>query len=131
MILINKSDSLGALASGLCLVHCVATPFLFVLQPLTVSEGAAPFWWQSLDFIFLAVSFVAVYRSAINTSKRWMRYALWISFIALTLAIVNEKFELLHIGEFMTYFPAASLIGLHLYNQKYCQCANTTCCATH
>ena len=130
MILINKSDSLGALASSLCLLHCVATPFLFVLQPLAVSEEAAPFWWQSLDFVFLVISFLAVYWSAINTSKKWMRNALWTSFIVLALAILNEKFELLHLGEFLTYIPAASLIGLHLYNKKYCQCDDDTCCAT-
>ncbi len=130
MILVNKSDSVGALASGLCLIHCVATPFLFVLQPLSVSEEAAPLWWQSLDYIFLVVSFFAVYWSAVNTSKRWMRYALWISYVVLALAILNEKFEVLHLGEFLTYIPATSLIGLHLYNQKYCQCADETCCAT-
>lgn len=130
MVLSNRSDSLGAFASGLCLIHCVATPFLFVLQPLAVSEEAAPLWWQSLDYVFLIVSFFAVYWSAINTSKSWMRSALWISFSVLTMAILNEKFELLYLGEFLTYIAAASLIGLHLYNQKYCQCADEKCCAT-
>lgn len=130
MILSKRSDSVGAFASGLCLAHCIATPFLFALQPLAVSEEAAPLWWKSLDYIFLAVSFLAVYWSAIKTSKNWMKYALWISYGALAFAILNEKFELLHLGELSVYIPAASLIVLHLYNKTYCQCVDDTYCAT-
>jgi len=130
MIVEQKSDSIGALASGLCLVHCVATPFIFVLQPLTASEEVTPLWWESLDYIFLAISFLAVYWSAINTSKKWMKYALWISFSLLSFAILNEKFGFVDLGNFIAYIPAASLVFLHVYNKKYCQCANETCCAT-
>ena len=130
MTFTDKSDSIGALASGLCLIHCIATPLIFVVQPLTVSDQAAPFWWQSLDYIFLLISFFAVFWTVRNTSKTWIKYALWVSYVLLVFAIMNEKFELFHLGELVEYLPAASLIGLHLYNRKYCQCApNDSCCA--
>ena len=51
---INNSDSIGALASSLCLVHCVATPFIFVVQSCAASCCAsAPAWW-SLESVWLA-----------------------------------------------------------------------------
>ncbi len=122
-----NSDFLGTIASSLCLLHCIATPLLFVIQPISVQTEAAPFWWKSLDYLFLLISFFAVYQSAKKSSKVWMKYALWISWIVLTLAIFNEKIELFHLGELVVYIPAVSLIGLHLYNRKYCQCKDETC----
>lgn len=129
MIISSKSDSIGALASGLCLLHCIATPFLFVIQPISVQSESAPIWWKSLDYVFLLISFFAVYWSAKNSSRNWVKYALWISWTLLTLAIINEKLELFHLGELVVYIPAISLISLHFYNRKYCQCADETCCA--
>lgn len=129
MIFSNRSDSLGAFSSGMCLIHCISTPFIFALQPLALADEAAPSWWKSLDYIFLAISFLAVYWSANNTPKRWLQYALWICWAALTFAILDEKMELFHLGEISVYFPALGLIGLHLYNRKYCQCAGEDCCA--
>ncbi len=124
-----NSDPIGALAGSLCLLHCAATPFIFIIQPLAIEE-TAPTWWKSLDYIFLLVSFFAVYWSVRNTSKNWMKYALWISWIILTMAIINEKLELFALTEFSIYIPAIGLVFLHFYNRKYCQCADETCCAS-
>ena len=121
-------DTIGIIAGMLCTIHCIATPFIFIIQPLSVQNEAAPLWWKSLDYLFLLISFLAVYQSTKNTAKSWMKYALWISWTLLTLAIVNEKLELFHLGELVVYIPAISLVGLHLYNRKYCQCADETCC---
>lgn len=121
------SDPIGAMASSLCLIHCIATPFIFIAQPLAAEE-AAPTWWKSLDYVFLCISFFAVYWSVRKTSKSWMKYALWISWVVLTGAILNEKLELFHLTEFSVYIPATALIILHFYNRKYCQCANEECC---
>ena len=123
-----KSDSVGAIASGLCLLHCIATPLVFVVQPITSQIETAPVWWKSLDYVFLALSFFAVYWSALNTARNWVKYALWISWVALTIAIFNEKFEVFHWPELIIYIPAIALIFLHLFNRKYCQCADEKCC---
>lgn len=126
--LILKSDSIGAMASSLCLLHCIATPLLFAIQPISIHTEVTPVWWKSLDYIFLLFSFFAVFRSTKSSSKIWMKYALWISWIILTLAILNEKMELLHLGELLIYIPAIALVFLHLYNSKYCQCVDENCC---
>ena len=127
MFITKKSDSIGAFASGLCLIHCIVTPLIFMIQPLSVHADTAPIWWKSLDYIFLLISFFAVYWSAKNTSKSWVKYALWASWALLTAAIVNEKLELFHLGELVVYIPAVSLIGLHIYNRRYHHCDDEHC----
>ena len=124
-----KSDLLGTFASGLCMLHCFATPLLFMIQPISVQAETAPLWWKSLDYIFLFVSFFAVYWSSNNSSKKGIKYLLWVSWMLLTVAIINEKMELFHWGEWVVYIPALSLLFTHLYNRKYCRCDDATCCA--
>ncbi|MEM1336520.1 MAG: MerC domain-containing protein [Bacteroidota bacterium] len=124
----SKSDVIGAWASGLCLVHCLATPFLFVAQAGLVSSGEShPQWWGVLDFVFLAVSFLAIWWSSKTTSKRWIQIALWASWLLLLFIVLNEKFSLLPLAEQAIYVPAIGLIFFHLYNRRYCQCGNTAC----
>lgn len=124
-----RSDIFGSTASALCLVHCLATPFLFAAHTGHVhGHESSPFWWGLLDIVFIAISWFAVYWSAKNTSKNWMRYSLWISWVFLAFVILNEKFELLHLAESVIYLPSLVLVGLHLYNRKYCNCSNDECC---
>lgn len=119
-----KSDILGALASSLCVIHCVATPFLFLAHTCAITGCAeTPFWWQSLDYIFLAVSFFAVARSAQQTARPLLRNALWGSWGLLALLVLNEKTALLPLPETITYVAALGLAGLHLYRLRYCSCA--------
>ena len=130
---IKRSDILGAIASSLCLIHCLATPFIFIAQAGAVGHHhhhgeAAPLWWHSVDFIFLVISFLAVYYSALNTRLKWMPIALYVSWGLLALFILNEKFHLLHLDHIFILVPAISLVGLHLYNRKYCGCDDEECC---
>jgi len=66
----------------------------------------------------------------VNTSKKWMKRALWTTWTILLLAILNESFEALHLGEAAVYIPALALAGLHFYNQKYCKCTEECCIET-
>lgn len=121
----TKSNLFGALASGLCLVHCLATPLLFIAQASTAHHDHHHHeigWWSSLDYIFLVISAVAVYYAAQNSSLKWMPLALYSSWAILAFLILNEKFHLLHLPHEAIYFPTLSLIGLHLYNRNYCNC---------
>lgn len=128
-LLIQKSDTIGAYSSSLCFIHCIATPFLFLAQTSSVCcHKSVPLWWQSVDYIFLIVSFFAVYRSTQTTSNKYIKPTLWISWIALFTVIINEKFELLPVSEILNYIPALILVMLHLFNRKYCQCKTDTCC---
>ncbi|MEX0315230.1 MAG: MerC domain-containing protein [Allomuricauda sp.] len=118
----SKSDIIGATTSALCLVHCVATPFLFVVQAGVASAGEAkPQWWGVLDLVFLVISLFAIVWSSKTTQKRWVGYALWISWLVLAMVILNEKFSLVPLIEEVVYIPALGLVILHLYNRKYCQ----------
>ena len=128
----QKSDILGAIASSLCLIHCLATPFLFIAQASAHGHHhheAAPLWWQSVDYIFLAISFVAVYYSASKTNLNWMPVALYSSWALLALFILNEKLHLFHLDHLFIFIPAIGLVSLHLYNRKYCGCDDDDeCC---
>ena len=126
-----KSDNIGALASGICLVHCIATPFIFVAaanHDHSHHHGHTPLWWSVMDLLFIGISLVAVYWSARFSSKSWIKYALYFSWAGLAFFIFNEKLKLIHLPEALIYIPAISLILLHLYNKKYCQCNDDECC---
>ncbi|MBQ0733555.1 MerC domain-containing protein [Aquimarina celericrescens] len=116
------------IASSLCLVHCLATPFLFLAHTgLIISEGTHPIWWKSLDFIFLGLSFMAIRRSSKTTSKPKMKYAFWISWLLLFVIVINEKLSMFPIPEETIYLASSLLVVLHVYNLKYCQCEQECC----
>lgn len=129
MIFTNqKTDYLGAIASTLCLIHCIVTPFIFIVQSCSITCcSAAPSWWQFIDYFFLVISFFAVYGSTQTTSNNWMKFSLWLSWSLLFLVIVNEKKAWFFLNENFIYLPALTLIVLHLYNKKYCQCNVNKC----
>lgn len=127
----QKSDIIGSLASGLCLIHCLATPFLFAAHANHIHEHhhhSHPFWWGLLDILFIGISFFAVLWSVRNTSSNWMKFALWISWSLLAFVILNEKLQLVFIPELFIFVPSILLVVFHLYNKKYCQCNNEDCC---
>lgn len=129
---IIKSDIVGAVASGLCVVHCLATPFLFVVQS-SITESCShvsPIWWSAIDFIFIVITFFAVRQSGRNSSKPWMMQALYITWGVLSILVINEKMGLLSLSSYLKYTAALTLIFLHLYNLKFCQCDGDQCCAT-
>ena len=129
-LIFQKPDSIGAIASTLCVVHCLITPFIFIAH--TCSLGAcdtAPVWWKSIDYIFLLIAFISVYRSTQTTSKKIMKSLLWGSWTMLFALIVNEKIKLFYVAETVTYVAAITLATVHLYNLKYCQCKTDKCCS--
>jgi hypothetical protein len=130
----KKSDALGAIASSLCLAHCFITPIIFVIQTCTQSccgsETGVPKWWLFLDYFFLGISFLAILWSSQTTSKNWMKIALWFSWLALLLVIVNERFVGIQIHQLLGYVPALALVFLHLYNRKYCKCIDENYCTS-
>ena len=128
-ISLQKSDAVGALSSGLCMIHCLATPiFFFATTCSATCCTAAPLWWQWMDYFFLAVSFVAVKFSTKSSNNNFIKYALWLSWIGLFILILNVKFLWLSVPENTKFIPAFSLIGFHLYNIRYCKCESEQCC---
>jgi hypothetical protein len=126
---LKKPDNIGAIASSMCVVHCLATPFLFVFQSYTALEqNSALLWWTNLDFLFITISVLAVYRSTLNSTNKIIKQMLWTSWFVLFVLILNEKIEWLSLPELVTYFAAIVLASLHLYNLNYCKCETENCC---
>lgn len=126
---LKKSDTIGALASTLCVIHCLMTPLLFAVQSYTAAQHQnIPLWWKNLDFLFVTISVIAVYRSAQNSSNTRIKYALWLNWFTLFILILNEKLALVSLAEFITYIAALTLACLHIYNLNYCQCKTEDCC---
>ncbi|WP_149243026.1 MerC family mercury resistance protein [Dyadobacter sp. 32] len=95
---------------------------------VAANHDEGPAWWGMIDVALFVVSLFAVVWSARKSSKQWMKYALYTTWIAPAFLIFNEKLEGIRLPEEMIYIPAIRLTLLHLYNKKYCQCADDQCC---
>ena len=127
--IIYKPDAIGSAASTLCLIHCLATPFIFITQACTMSCCAdAPTWWQSLDYLFIVISFFAIFRATQTSTNKFIKIALWISWCLFFFLIVNKTIQLFYINQNVTYATGITLAILHLYNLRFCQCENDECC---
>jgi hypothetical protein len=91
--------------------------------------STAPGWWQPLNFVFLLLSFLAINRSIKNSSNQLIKVLFYIFWSILAFLLISEEFEILHLPEVITYATGFSLAFLHIYNKKYCQCADEECCA--
>lgn len=124
-----KVDYVGAFAGSLCLVHCLATPFIFIAKSCTVTCCSdTPLWWSMIDYVFLIISWFAIYKSTKKSKKNWVKVALWMNWVLLFGVLVNERLEWIPLAKEVIYIPSLLIVILHLYNLKYCQCANETCC---
>lgn len=108
-----KSDILGMISSGLCLIHCLAGPVL-VLMGYTFIE---PDGWHLWDILFLGISAWAVYSVTKGHSQRWIKRGLYISVATLSVAIFFS-----HENVFFTtvsWMSAASLVLFHYFNLRH------------
>ena len=124
-----NSDHVGITASSFCMLHCFFTPLLFLSQATSVTlTNKIPFLWQSLNFLFLLISLLAIYHTVKNSTRLSVKVLLVSSWLILTILILNEFFEISSIPELYTYVSATSLAGLHVYNLKHCRCNDEKCC---
>ncbi|MGY6562723.1 MAG: MerC domain-containing protein [Luteibaculaceae bacterium] len=113
----SKADILGALASGLCLIHCLAVPVLIVLQKASHELAHMHF----LDIPFVVLSFIAVFFASKNAHTKWVGKAMWIAWVAFALGIFLE-----HESPFffvLGLVASGFLVYLHLFNyhtNKHC-----------
>lgn len=130
--ILRKSDFIGVISSSLCLLHCFATPLLFVAQTqMANTNNAKPIWWPILDLIFLIISVFAIYKTANTTTNKWIKIGLWVNWSFLSVIIINEKIMWFAMPEYLIYVPSLSLICIHIYNSKYCHCAEEQCCVNN
>ncbi len=123
-----KSDTVGALASGLCMLHCLATPFFFIASACSSSCcNNAPLWWQWMDYVFLGIAFFAIQQTSKSSKREWVVQGLWVSWTVLFLFMLNIKLEWIQISENLKFIPAFALVFLHVYNMRFCQCEKECC----
>ncbi len=124
-----QADYIGAVASLLCLLHCLATPFLFLVKTCASSCCVnAPVWWQLIDYVFLAISGVAIYHATQYSTKKWIGFSLWGTWAILFFALLNEKWLFIPLPPRFSYIPALIIVALHLYNRRCCQVCNRGAC---
>ena len=130
-LIIRNSDRIGVVSSGLCMLHCFATPLLFLSQSSLIFISVDfTLTWFILNYVFLFISFIAIYHSVKNSTNRFIRIFLYLFWVVLSGLIINESLEIFSIPEAATYFSASSLICLHIYNLRYCRCDDEDCCAS-
>jgi hypothetical protein len=124
-----SSDNVGIIASALCMIHCIGTPFLFIAKACTTTCcSEAPLWWQIIDYFFLIISFLAIYFVTQKISLTWIKIVFWSSWIILLLTILNHTFQTFEMPTNFIYLPASTIIILHFYNLKFCKCSEDSCC---
>ena len=116
MVLTTKnSDYIGAISGILCIIHCIITPLLFLINSELATKQTL-FALQLIGYVFLIISFFAVYRSALNTTNKTVKVLFFLFWGALLFLILNESFGVFRIAETFTFISAFSLSALHIYN---------------
>ena len=106
-------DKVGITSAVLCTIHCLAIPILFFIKSWYASSVTPlnlPYWWHSVDYAFLIVSFIAVYHSAGHSHFKEIKISLWVSWSILSVAILISD---LH---WLAYFASAGLVVTHFIN---------------
>jgi len=122
-------DSIGIIASTLCLIHCIATPFIFIAKACTATCCSdAPTWWIMIDYLFLIISFLAIFFISKNLNIKWLKISFWLSWFVLLFTILNHSVNIIHLPKNFIYIPSFAIIILHFYNLQFCKCQNESCC---
>ena len=124
-------DSIGIIASTLCAIHCILTPFIFIVKACTATCCSdAPPWWLMIDYLFLLISFLAIFFISKNLTIKWLQIAFWVSWFLLLFSILNNSLDIFPIiSHNFIYIPSSAIIILHFYNLQFCKCQNETCCS--
>jgi hypothetical protein len=111
------------------MIHCVSTPFLFFAKAYSATLcSEAPVWWQLIDYLFLVISFFAIYLVSKNTSVKWLKNTFWITWFILLFTIINHTFSFFHLPSNLIYAPAFTIVTLHFYNLKFSKHSKDECC---
>jgi MerC mercury resistance protein len=106
-------DMAGITSALLCTVHCLVIPALFLLKFSWTDNNniKLPDWWESVDYVFLVISFIAVFHSARHTPAKAIKVSLWLFWSILAVAIIFSKDF-----HWLAYVASAGLITTHFLN---------------
>jgi|AntAceMinimDraft_12_1070368.scaffolds.fasta_scaffold82207_2 hypothetical protein len=124
----TQSDILGTLSSGLCAIHCTLTPLLLIANPVLESvtdvHGHGEGLWWLIDYLFLGLSFLAVWYSAKNSTNATIRKVLWAAWLLFFIGVLSEAFHYSYALWFI-YIGSIGLIIAHIQNYRYCLKCNS------
>ncbi len=121
-------DKIGIISSSLCMIHCIGTPFIFIAKACSATCCSdAPIWWLMIDYLFLIISFVAIYFTTRKPTKPWLNVFFWIAWVVLLFATLEHSFSLSIVPKYFIYIPALTVVALHFYNLKFNKCENENC----
>ncbi len=118
-------DYLGILGSGICLVHCLATPLIMLVQAyykteVSISSHEGIRYW---DYIFLITCFVAVFFTTKESTSQKISSSFWLFFFFFAIAILFEDdFKYINL---LGYFASVGLIITHIINIRNCRRCQT------
>src|SRR5690606_4429921 len=81
-----QSDLLGISASLLCILHCLALPFLISTGNVFLFTDATH--WHGMDYLFIIFGLLAVYISAGKSSASSIKLGFWMFFSVFTLSVL-------------------------------------------
>ena len=96
----RNSDYIGAIAGILCIIHCIITPLLFLINA-ELATNQTLFALQLTGYVFLIISFFAVYRSALNTTNNIVKalfFFFWQQIYKFIRKMSHVYFSFLHVG---------------------------------
>jgi hypothetical protein len=126
-------DKIGICASGLCLVHCLATPILLLLFPATkIALFNSHLFHEIFAVIVVSSIMLAVYP---NCKKHGHTDIIGIALIGVVLVIVSifsHNIPLV-VSHTMTVIGSIFLITAHIKNMKvrHGKCEPETTCSGH
>jgi hypothetical protein len=110
----SKADVVGIIASSICIIHCVLTPFIVIVFSEVIKEK-----YELLNYFFLLISLVSVVLSVKSSKDKLIKGLLIYFWIQLSLGLFFEDKNI--IFSILMYFSAIGLIGTHVLNIKYCK----------
>lgn len=117
----TQSDLLGIISSGLCTIHCIITPLFFASKPMIdgLSHAHGHGLFGFLDYLFLGLSFLAVWYSSKHSTSSIIKKILWLAWCVFAFGLLSEAFHLPYSDGFI-YTGSVMLIVAHIQNYRHC-----------
>jgi hypothetical protein len=114
---VYDSDKIGVASSIICIIHCAIPPLLFTVATGLGNYIEKYFHTFAIDLIFFLIAAIAVFFSSRNTSKYYMRIALWVCLLFFGAGIFLNS--IIENAEYIIYLGSFGLIIAHTINHKW------------
>ncbi|TAH27140.1 MAG: hypothetical protein EAZ07_02600 [Cytophagales bacterium] len=112
-----KSDFYGIASACLCVVHCMLTPVILAVNHFQ-AFGTAIFW-ECLNYVFLIISFYAVYNCSYSNFKSLIKIIQYILLSGLAFYIVfHEHITIPPIISYLLSFGLVISHFVHIINHR-------------